>query len=59
MVAGRQGDRTGWGGIWALTEPRDKDQVRGGRGVPSQVEVRGGRTETRSRLVDDANCTKH
>ena len=41
MVAGRQGDRAGWGGVLAVTEPRDEDQVRGGRGVPSQVEVRG------------------
>jgi len=40
MVAGRQGDRTGWGAL-AVTKPRDEDQVRGGRGVPNQVEVRG------------------
>jgi len=41
MVAGGQGDPAGWGGVLAVTEPRDEDQVRGGRGVPSQVEVRG------------------
>jgi len=40
MVAGRQGDRTGWGGVLAVTEPPDEDQVRGGRGVPNQVEGR-------------------
>jgi len=38
--------RTPWrpdrvGGCLAVTEPRDEDQVRGGRGVPNQVEVRG------------------
>jgi len=47
MVAGRWSDRAGWG-VLAVTEPRDEDQVREGRGVPNQVEVRGGRTETRS-----------
>jgi len=41
MVAGRQSDRTGWGGVLAVTESRDKDQVRGGRAVPNGVEVRG------------------
>jgi len=41
MVAGHQGDRTGWGGVLAVTKPRDEDQVRGGRGAPNQVEVRG------------------
>jgi len=114
MVAGRQGNQTGWGGVLAVTEPRDDDQVRGERGVPDQVEVRhqqnvktspgpprevmvplvllvhpdppwstfsvkfqkmwirmdrsgprseiflmeGGRTETRSRLFDDADLTE-
>ena len=29
------------GGCLAVTEPRDIDQVRGGRGVPNQVEVQG------------------
>jgi len=29
------------GGVVAVTEPRDEDQVRGGRGLPNQVEVRG------------------
>jgi len=41
MVASRQGHRTGWGGFLAVTEPWDEDQVRGGRGVPNQVEVQG------------------
>jgi len=40
MVAGSRGDRAGWG-VLAVTEPRDEDQVREGRGVPNQVEVRG------------------
>jgi len=40
MVAGRRGDRAGWG-VLAVTEPRDEDQVKEGRGVPNQVEVRG------------------
>ena len=40
MVAGRRSYRTGWEGILAVTEARDEDQVRGGRGVPNQVEVR-------------------
>ena len=40
-MAGPQDDRTGWGGVLAVTGPRDEDQVRGGRGVPNQVEVRG------------------
>jgi len=38
MVAGRQSDRTVWG-VLAVTEPRDEDQERGGRGVPDEVEV--------------------
>jgi len=29
------------GGCLAVTKPRDEDQVRGGRGVPNQAEVRG------------------
>jgi len=39
-VAGRQSDRTGWG-VLAVTEPRDEDPVREGKGVPDQIEVRG------------------
>jgi len=39
MVAGRLSDRAGWG-VLAITEPRDEDQVREGRGVPNQVQVR-------------------
>ena len=57
MVAGRQGGRAGWG-VLAVTEPRDKDQVRGGRGVPSQVEVRGREDRKTSRLFDDADRTE-
>jgi len=29
------------GGVWAITEPRDEDQVSEGKGVPDQIEVRG------------------
>jgi len=29
------------GGVMAVTKPRDEDQLRGGRGVPNQEEVRG------------------
>jgi len=39
MVARHQGDLTGWRGVLAPTEPRDEDQMSGGRGVPNQVEV--------------------
>jgi len=39
-VAGRQGDRTGWGGVLAVTEEQNEDQAGGGRGAPNQVEVR-------------------
>ena len=39
-MAGHQGDRPG-GGVLALTEPRDEDQVSGVRGVPNQVRVQG------------------
>jgi len=40
MVAGRQSVRAGWG-VLAVTEPGDEDQVREGKGVPDQIEVRG------------------
>jgi len=40
MVVGRQSNRAGWG-VLAVTEPRDEDQVRKGKGVPDQIEVRG------------------
>jgi len=40
MVVGPQSDRAGWG-VLAVTEPRDEDQVREGKGVPDQIEVRG------------------
>jgi len=40
MVVGRQSDRAGWG-VLAVTEPWDEDQVREGKGMPDQLEVRG------------------
>jgi len=56
MVAGRQGDRTGWGGVLAVTEPRDEDhwQVRAGRSVPNQVEVR--RREYQNEMTTFRRC---
>jgi len=53
MVAGRQSDRAGRG-LLAITEPRDEDQVRGGRGVPSLVEVRG--RENRNEIRTFRRC---
>jgi len=53
MVAGRQGNRAGWG-VLAVTEPGDEDQVRGGRGVLSQVEVRG--REDRNEMTTFRQC---
>ena len=53
MVAGRQSDRAGSGGL-AVTEPRDEDQVREGRGEPNQVEVRG--REDRSEITTFRRC---
>jgi len=53
MVARHQSDRAGWG-VLAVTEPRDEDQVRGGRGVPSQVEVRG--REDRNAITTFRQC---
>jgi len=53
MVAGRQSDRAGWG-VLAVTEPRDEDQVREGRGVPDQVEVRG--REDRNEITTFRRC---
>jgi len=52
-VAGRQSDRTGWG-VLAITKPRDEDQVRGGSGVPNQVEVRG--KEDRNEITTFRRC---
>jgi len=40
MVAGGQATEPG-GGLLAVTEPRDEDKVREGKGVPNRVEVRG------------------
>src|ERR1700712_5485740 len=56
-VAGRTSDRAWVGGV-AVTEPRDEDQVRGGKGKPNRKKYEGGRTETRSRLFDDADRTE-
>jgi len=53
MVAGCRGDRAGWG-VLAVTEPRDEDQVREGRGVPNQVEVRG--SEDRNEITTFRRC---
>ena len=53
MVAGRRSDRAGWG-VWAVTEPRDEDQVREGKGVPNQVEVRG--REDRNEITSFRQC---
>ena len=53
MVAGCQGDRTGWG-VLAITEPRDEDQVREGKGVPDQIEVRG--REDRNKITTFRRC---
>jgi len=53
MVAERQSDRTGWG-VLAVTEPQDEDQVREGKGVPDQIEVRG--QEDRSEITTFRRC---
>jgi len=53
MVAGRLSDRTGWG-VLAVTEPRDEDQVREGKGVPDQIEVRG--KQDRSEITPFPRC---
>jgi len=53
VVAGRQSDRTGWGAL-AVTEPRDEDQVREGKAVPDQIEVRG--KEDRSEITTFRRC---
>ena len=46
------------GGCEAVTEPRDEDRVKGGKGVSKLKKYEGGRTETRSRLFDDADSTE-
>jgi len=53
MVAGRQSDLAGWG-LVAVTEPRDEDQVREGKGVPKRVEVRG--REDRNEITTFRRC---
>jgi len=52
-VAGRRSDRAGWG-VLAVTEPRDEDQVREGKGVPNQGEVRG--KEDRNEITTFRRC---
>jgi len=42
------------GGVLAVTKPRDEDQVRRGRGVPNQVEVRG--REDRNEITTFRRC---
>jgi len=56
MVAGRQGDRARWE-VLAITEPRGEDQVRGGRGVPNQVEVR--EREDQNEIMTFRRCGPH
>jgi len=53
MVARRRGDRAGRG-VLAVTEPRDEDQVREGRGMPNQVGVRG--REDRNEITTFRRC---
>jgi len=53
MVARRQSGRAGWG-VLAVTEPRDEDQVREGKGVPNQVEVR--EKEDRNEITTFRRC---
>jgi len=53
MVAVRRTDRAGCG-VLAVTEPRDEDQVREGRGMPNQVEVRG--REDRNEITTLRQC---
>jgi len=53
MVAGRQSDQPGWG-VLAVTEPRDEDQGREGKGVPNRVEVRG--REDRNEITTFGRC---
>ena len=42
------------GGVLGVTGPRDEDQVRGGRGEPNQVEVRG--REDRKKITTFGRC---
>jgi len=54
MVARHRGDRH-WGvGVLPVTEPRDEDQGRRGRGVPNQVEVKG--REDRKEITTFRGC---
>jgi len=53
MVARRQSDRAGWG-VLAVTESRDEDQEREGKGVPNRVEVRG--REDRNEITTFRGC---
>ena len=42
----------------AVTEPRDKDQVREGKGVPDQIEVRGKADRNEITTFDNADRTE-
>jgi len=53
MVVRHQRDRAGWR-VLAVTEPRDEDQVREGKGVPDQIEVRG--KEDRNEITTFRQC---
>jgi len=53
MVVGHQSDRTRWG-VLAITEQRDEDQVREGKGAPDQTDVRG--KENRNEITTFRPC---
>jgi len=53
MVVGRQSDKAG-GGVLAVTEPRDEDQVRKGKAAPDQIEVQG--KEDRNDITTFRRC---
>jgi len=53
MVAGRRSDRAEWG-VLAVTELRDEDQLREGKGMPNQVEVR--EREDRNEITTFRRC---
>jgi len=55
VVGGRTAGRPNrGGGVLAVTGSRDKDQVRGGRGEPTLVEVRG--REDRNAITTFRRC---
>jgi len=53
IVAGREYNRAGWGGV-GCTRARGRRPNEGGRGVPSQVEVRG--REDRNEITTFRRC---